>query len=144
MRIDRRSSDARDKPPSRLPTSALLLAFLAGCATTADIEKARNSWHGAAYEEVVSRWGTPNRSETLKDGRQVATWVAEGASGGFPGSIGVFGGSGGAGVGASFGLPGMGGGELQRCERTLTFRDGRVAEQSWIGQPALCSAFRRE
>ena len=126
---------------------SLLVILLTGCATLADVEKAKNSWQGMPYEEVVSRWGAPTRSTTLTDGRQVSTWVTEGAArGAFPGSVGVFGGSGGAGIGAMIGLPGMGGGggELQRCERTLTFRDGRVTEQNWIGQPALCGAFKRE
>ena len=128
-------------------TPALLMLLLAGCATTADVERARNSWQGATYEEVVTRWGTPNRSTTLKDGRQVSTWVAEGGSGGsYPASVGVYSSSGGGGVGATIGLPGMSGGgiEPQRCERTLTFKDGRVSEQSWLGQPALCSSFRKE
>ena len=128
-------------------TPVLLALLLAGCATTADVDRARNSWQGAPYDEVVSRWGAPTRSTTLKDGRQVSTWVAEGATGSsYPASVGVFSGSGGGGVGATIGLPGMGGGgsEPQRCERTLTFRDGRVTEQSWIGQPALCSSFRKE
>jgi len=125
-------------------TPVLLALLLAGCATTADVERSRNSWQGAPYEEVVSRWGAPNRSTMLADGRQVSTWVAEGGSGGYPGTIGVFGGSGGGGIGASIGLPGMGGGEPQRCERTLTFRDGRVTEQSWLGHPGLCSSFKKE
>ena len=125
-------------------TPVLLALLLAGCATLGDVDKARDSWSGARYDDVVSRWGAPNRSTTLADGRQVSTWVAEGGSGGFPGVIGVFGGSGGGGIGASIGLPGMGSGEPQRCERTLTFRDGRVSEQSWLGHPALCSSFRRD
>ena len=117
--------------------------LIAGCATLADVDRARESWNGARYDEVVSRWGAPHRSATLADGRQVSTWVAERVSGGVPGVIGVFGGSGGGGVGATIGLPG-GGGELQRCERTLTFSNERVVEQSWLGHPALCSAFRNE
>ena len=123
---------------------ALPALLLAGCATLADVDKAKDSWHGARYDDVVSRWGPPNRSATLADGREISTWVAEGVSGGFPGVIGVYGGSGGGGIGATIGLPGMGGGEPQRCERTLTFRNGRVTEQSWLGHPALCSAFRKE
>jgi hypothetical protein len=112
----------------------------------ADVDRARNSWQGATYEEVVSRWGAPADSTTLQDGRQVATWVSESPSrGAFPGTISVFGGSGGAGIGTAIGLPGMGGGgELQRCQRTLIFDDRRVMEQNWIGPPAFCGTFRRE
>ena len=124
--------------------AALAAMLLAGCATLADVDRARDSWNGARYDDVVARWGPPNRSATLADGRQVSTWVAESASGGIPGVIGVFGGSGGSGVGATIGLPGMGGGEPQRCERTLTFRNDRVVEQSWLGHPALCRAFKKE
>lgn len=126
--------------------STLLVALLAGCATLGgDIEGAKNSWYGARYEEVVSRWGAPARHTTLSEGRDVYTWVSEGTgSGGHPASVGVFGGSGGAGAGAVVTLPGTGGAELQRCERTLTFKDGRVVRQLWQGQAAFCSSFRRE
>lgn len=120
----------------------LVFCLLAGCATTADIDSAKSTWQGATYDEVVARWGTPARQTSLSDGSQVYTWVTEASSGGFPGSVGVFGGSAGSGVGVGIGLPlpGMGGGgEIQRCERTLTFRRGRVAEQLWQGQPGLCS-----
>jgi len=124
--------------------SALVAALLAGCATMrGDIKGAKNSWHGARYEEVVSRWGTSTRSTTLPDGRQVHTWVAEGGyGGGSPASVSVFGGSGGIGAATTVILGG--GSEPQRCERTLTFKDGRVVEQTWLGQPAFCSNFRRE
>jgi hypothetical protein len=30
-----------------------------------------------------------------------------------------------------------------RCERTLTFRDGRMVEQSWIGPDEICSGYSR-
>jgi hypothetical protein len=32
---------------------------------------------------------------------------------------------------------------LIRCDRTLVFRNGRVAEQTWQGDPAFCESFRR-
>jgi len=38
---------------------AVALTFLAACATT---EKARESWLGASYDEVVRAWGPPARS----------------------------------------------------------------------------------
>ena len=126
--------------------SPLLLLILAGCATTADVENAKSSWQSARYDDVVARWGAPNRETILADGRIAATWVAEGGyGGGVPASVGVFGGSGGGGVGVQIGLPGMGGGyvEPQRCERTLIFKSDVVVEQSWFGQPALCRQFRR-
>jgi hypothetical protein len=123
-----------------------LLLSLAGCATSGDILGARESWHGALYDEVVSRWGAPSRHTVLADGGYVYTWESEGtvpAGGGFFPSIGIFGGSGGVGVGTGVTLGGGGGGEFARCERTLIFRDGRVAEQTWQGHPEFCSQFRR-
>ena len=124
----------------------LLLLLAAGCATTADIEKAKASWHGATYDEVVARWGVPSRQTSLSDGSQVYSWSSEGGGGGYSGSsVGVFGGSGGVGVGIGLPLPGMGGGgEIQRCERSLTFKGGRVVDQIWQGSPRFCEGFRRE
>jgi hypothetical protein len=123
----------------------LALTLLAGCAS---IEKAKNSWQGAHYDEVISRWGAPYRSTKLADGSPVHTWVAEGGSSGGPStSIGIFGGSGGGGGGIGVGtgfIFGGGGGEPQRCERTLIFRNDRVVDQNWIGEPSLCSTFSRE
>lgn len=133
--------------PWRLCGSVVLFTIFAGCATTADIDTAKGTWHGSTYDDVVSRWGTPVRQTSLTDGSQVYTWVTEASSGhsGTYGSVGVFGGSGGrGGVGVGVGLPlpgfGGGGGEIVRCERTLTFRSGRVAEQLWQGDPRLCSS----
>lgn len=48
------------------------------------------------------------------------------------------GGGGGAG-GAIFGA----GGESGRCERTLMFRDGRVVDEDWSGEPEFCKRFGR-
>ncbi len=125
-------------------------ALLAACATTADIEKAKTTWHGATYDEVVARWGVPARQTKLSDGADVYTWVSEGGGGGMASgsSVGVFGGSGGGGSGIGIGiglpLPGMGGGGApERCERTLVFRNGRVADQNWQGSPRFCEGFRR-
>lgn len=130
----------------RLHVVAVLLSVVAaGCATTVDMDKAKTTWQGASYDEVVTAWGVPSRQTSLSDGAQVYTWSSERGGGGYPASVGVYGGSGGGGIGASFPLPGMGGGggEPQRCERTLTFRQGRVVDQLWQGQPGFCSAFSR-
>ena len=84
-----------------MKAGTLLVVLLAGCASMGtDVNVAKDSWHGATFDAVVSRWGTPTRSTTLADGREARTWVSEhAASGGsyFP-SIGVFGGSGGGGT----------------------------------------------
>ena len=121
------------------------LALLSGCAATpGDIQSARDSWHGASYDEVVARWGAPNRHTTLADGGYVYAWESTGTAPGgrlFP-SIGIFGGSGGVGVGTGVTV-GPGSGEPVRCDRTLIFRDARVAQQTWQGDPAFCESFKR-
>jgi len=134
-------------PVACLAASLALGALLAGCATT---EKAKESWVGASYDEVVRAWGPPVRGGKLSDGAEVHTWWSEGAPtyrggasigfGGFRGS-----GGGGGGVGVGIGVP-IGSGSVEppsRCERTLTFRDGRLVEQSWIGPDEICSAYTR-
>ncbi len=122
-----------------------LVTFIGACASTpGDMNGAASSWLGATYDEAVARWGTPARSSALSDGRSAYTWVSEGtASRGaiFP-SIGIFGGSGGIGVGAGATV-GPGGVGLVRCERTLIFRDGRVIDQAWQGDTHYCNSFRR-
>ena len=126
---------------------AIALVLLASaCASTPrhDIVAARTSWHGATYDEVVSRWGTPVRSTKTSDGRDVYTWVSETlvSRGSFWPSLGIFGGSGGIGVGTGVTM-GPGGGDWQRCERTLFFQNGRVIDQMWQGPSDYCGQFRR-
>src|SRR5262245_3115230 len=121
-------------------TLALVLAaLLAACATT---EKARESWAGATYDDAVRAGGPPTRRGTLADGTEVHTWVSEGGpvyqSGpSFGVGLGGFRGTGGGGVGVGVGssVP-IGQPSVYppaRCERTLTFRNGALASQSWIG-----------
>ena len=93
-------------------------------------------------------WGPPARSGKLADGADVHTWVSEAGptyrSGPSVG-IGGFGGSGGRGVGVGVGFP-IGSGSATppaRCERTLTFRDNRLVEQSWIGPDEICAEYAR-
>jgi hypothetical protein len=122
-----------------------MLLTAAGCATLDhDVTDAKASWQGATYDEVVLRWGTPSRSTRLSQERYAYTWVSEGAvsRGAIWPSIGIFGGSGGVGVGTGVTV-GPGGSELARCERTLVFSDGRVVEQTWQGSAEYCSSFRR-
>jgi hypothetical protein len=123
--------------------------MLGACATT---EKAKESWAGATYDEVVRAWGQPVRSGKLADGSEVHTWWTEtgpqyrsGPSVGF-GIGGVSAGRGsGVGVGVGTTIP-VGPGTVSppaRCERTLTFRDGRMVEQSWIGPDEICAEYTR-
>ena len=132
----------------RLLAALAVTALVAGCATTEQrLAEVKDAWQGASYDEVVARWGPPARSADLPDGRRTHTWVSEDVpvSGGGPTvGVGVFGGSGGSGVGVGIGFPfGM---SVSRasCERTLTFRDGVVVEQSWAGDANYCSFFKRK
>ena len=128
----------------------VLLFLLAGCASTpggtGNVTAARTSWQGASYEDVVRSWGAPARSTKLPDGRDAHTWVSESVAssrGSFWPSIGIFGGSGGVGFGTGVTMgPGYGG-ELQRCERTVFFENGRAVDQTWQGPADFCSSFRR-
>jgi hypothetical protein len=125
-----------------IPFTLLALALVAGCATVADVDKAKASWQGATYDEVVAAWGQPASQTTLKDGLQGYTWISQSAGGGT--SVGAYGGSGGGGVGISLPLPGMGGGIVSgHCQRTLSFKDGRVVDQIWQGTTQYCSIFSR-
>ena len=114
----------------------LLAALLAGCAALEqDLAPARNSWQGASYDEVARSWGAPARS----DG-QTHTWVSEGYRRVAP-SVGIVVGSGGSGIFGS--IPFGNTGEPVRCDRTMVFRDGAVAEQSWRGPADYCKTFTR-
>jgi hypothetical protein len=123
----------------------LMIVLAAGCASfEREVTDAKASWLGATYDQVVLQWGTPVRSTSLTEGRDAYTWVSEGAvsRGALWPSIGIFGGSGGVGIGTGVTVA-PGGGELARCERTLVFRNGRVVEQQWQGSAEYCSTFRR-
>ena len=127
--------------------AALLLVAVwqvAGCATV-DISPVRQAWLGASYEEVVSRWGTPVRSTSFNDGRQVYTWLTEGLTtrGAARPTIGISAGSG-MGVGIGIGVSADSVRDVPvTCERTLIFRDVRVIDQTWFGPADFCSTFRR-
>lgn len=116
----------------------VLLAACAGLLT--DMNGARNSWQGMPYQDVVEQWGKPTSSTTQEDGRETHTWVSEGQISRLVPSLGIFVGSG-SGVGAE--VTPQPAGPLRRCERTLTFQDGKVAEQSWQGDDNYCSTFVR-
>ena len=127
---------------------AVLAALLAACATAQDVDRAKDSWQGATYEEVLRAWGAPIRSTTTADGRYWYTW--ETAS--YPppsSSVGVslggmrIGGGGATGVGVGVGVPVGSPQPPDRCERTLIFENGVVVDQSWQGPPSMCADFKR-
>lgn len=122
--------------------------YLSGCAAfSSGIAPIRDTWQGASYEDVVTRWGAPARSTAFKEGdaRLVHTWLSEGVStrSSFWPTIGVSAGSGtGVGIGVGFGT-GASRDVPVTCERTMVFLDGRVVDQTWYGPTAFCSTFRR-
>lgn len=124
-----------------------ILFLAAGCATTVGEDQA--GWFGATAEEVRAAWGAPARTEKLPDGAEAQTWVNEspassGASVGV--GFGVFRGAGNVGVGVGSGVS-VPVGEAPaplRCERRLTFRDGRVFDAEFLGTPPrACSGYQR-
>ena len=143
-----RWSACRSRAVRIKPEVVLAAVLLAGCATVEqEFSQVKDAWAGAPYDEVVTRWGPPARSATLPDARQSHTWVSQEVpvSGGGPSvGVGVFGGSGGGGVGVGIGFPFGTTVNRASCERTLTFRDNVVVEQSWIGDPGYCSFFKRK
>jgi hypothetical protein len=94
-----------------------------------ELTAARESWRGATLEQVSAAWGPPTRS--AKDSH---TWLAEDRPP--PQAQRAGGGVGGALFGAESG-------KVQRCERTLVFRDGRVANENWAGDAVFCKRFAR-
>src|SRR5688572_5566231 len=105
-------------------------AGLSACAVDNELSAARDSWRGATYEQVVAAWGPP--AQSTKDSRTDShTWRTEDRpsapmqrSGEGAGSV-------------LFSAEGTG----AKCDRTLAFREGRVREASWSGDPAFCKRF---
>jgi hypothetical protein len=124
------------------------VSFLAAaCASTVGEDQA--SWFGATPEEVRAAWGAPARTQKLSDGAEVQTWVNESpsSSGSSVGvGFGIFRGSGNVGVGVGTGVSVPVGEPPRplRCERRLTFRDGRVFDAEFLGEPPrACSGYQR-
>ena len=127
-----------------------LVAFLAACATAQDVDRAKDSWMGATYEDVLRAWGAPAASTQTNDGRYWYTWITQsavqpGSSVGF--SIGGFGIGGGGrtatGVGVGTSVPIGAPPPPESCQRTLIFQNGVVVDQSWQGPPSMCADFKR-
>jgi hypothetical protein len=81
----------------------------------------RESWRGASYDDVVRAWGPP--SQSAKDSH---SWLTEQRA---PGGAG----------GMVFGAAGTPAG----CDRTLVFRDDRVVDARWTGDPGYCQRYLR-
>ena len=110
---------------------------------------ARASWRGATYDEMVAAWGQP--ATALNDGVSYTyTWtyaeVPHGPSSGVGIGVGMGSGRRGSGVGVGIGGSFPIGGPPPapaRCDRTVVFREGRVADESWSGPDELCAKFKK-
>lgn len=124
----------------------LVLFLLAGCAT--DPAAVRAPWYDATFDEVAASWGKPLASSKDADGSEMHLWRSEApSSGGSSVSVGfgVFGGGGRMGMGGGTGVSVPVGSPPAPlvCERRMTFRDGRVVDQDWNGDPHYCETFKR-
>lgn len=102
---------------------ALAASLMAGCGYTpsqSELAAARQSWRGATYDEVLKAWGAPSQSSLDSH-----TWLSDDKLQGSGGGVG----------GVVF--------AAARCDRTLAFRDGRVVDERWSGDPAFCAQFAR-
>ena len=103
---------------------ALAASAVAACASTThgELAAARESWRGATYDQVLMAWGTPSQSAVDSH-----TWLSDDRPPRAPGVGGV--------GGMIF--------AAARCDRTLAFRDGRVVDGRFSGDPAYCKQFAR-
>ena len=118
-------------PSTRAPRRNSFLAVLAaagiaGCAVDNELTAARDSWRGATYEQVVAAWGLP--AQSAKDSH---TWSSVDR----PSAPMQRSGEGAGSVLFSAEPTGA------KCDRTLGFREGRVREATWSGDPAFCKRF---
>lgn len=90
------------------PLALAVLAAAACASADGELATARESWHGATYDQVLMAWGTPSQSAVDSH-----TWLGGTR---YPGA---------------------------RCDRTLAFRDGRVVDGRWSGDPAFCQSYAR-
>ena len=100
----------------------MLVAACGFTPTESDVAAARQSWRGASYDDVLKQWGAPSQSSVDSH-----TWLSDDK----------FQQSGGGGIGGVLFAP-------ARCDRTLAFRDGRVVDERWAGDPAFCTQFARK
>jgi hypothetical protein len=109
---------------SRASWLVVWVAAVAACASTdGELAAARESWLGATYDQVLMAWGTPSQS-----GVDSHTWLSDDSAPRVPGSSGGVGGM----IFAA-----------ARCDRTLAFRDGRVVDGRWNGDPEFCKRYAR-
>jgi hypothetical protein len=130
----------------RYTLAFLVLPFLLLAACATDLVEEREGWYGASFEEVRAAWGPPT-SSSKEDGADVYVWNTEvpSSSGTSVGvGVGIFrGGSVGVGVGTGVSVPIGAPPPPHRCERKMIFRDGKVFDQIWSGDPYYCQGFKR-
>jgi hypothetical protein len=126
----RSAQSTHERSRARL-LAALAATGVAACAALdTELVAARESWHGATYEEVVALWGPPARNT-----RDMYTWLTQDA---VPQAQRSGSGAGGVVFGAA---PES---AAARCERTLIIQDARVVRAGdWQGEPQFCRRFAR-
>lgn len=113
---------------------ALAASGVAACASLdSELAAARESWHGASYDQVVAAWGPPARNA-----RDWYTWLSEDS---VPQARRSGSGGGAGGVIFSAAPDSV----AARCERTLLIQDARVVRAGdWKGEPEFCKRFGRQ
>jgi hypothetical protein len=126
--------------------TALVVLLFAGCA---NIQEDQATWYGATLEEVRAAWGAPATTAKEPDGAEVLTWVNEtpsssGQSVGVGFGIFSMGGKVGVGVGTGVSVPVGERPAPLRCERKMTFRDGKVFDMAFSGStPRACTGYQK-
>lgn len=123
-----------------------LVLLLAGCA---NVQEDQQTWYGASMEEVRAAWGAPATTTKQPDGAEVQTWVNESPSSSGQ-SVGVgfgifsIGGNVGVGVGTGVSVPVGEKPAPLRCERKMTFRDGKVFDMEFVGSTTrACTGYQK-
>ena len=126
----RSAQSTRERRRNRLLAALAASGVVACAAMDSELAAARESWHGATYDQVVAAWGPPTRNA-----RDSYTWLSEDRvpqaqrSGSGAGGV-IFGGA-----------PDS---VAARCERTLLIQDARVVRAGeWKGEPEFCKRFGR-
>ena len=91
---------------------ALVVVAASGCVHR--LSSDMNPWVGRSADDLVSHWGTPNRSAELGGGRKALTWVRSWNT-------------------ADQGRDPV----MQDCERTFTVAGGKVESWSANGCPTI-------
>jgi hypothetical protein len=126
----RSAQSTRERRRNRFLAALAASGVVACAAMDGELAAARESWHGATYDQVVAAWGPPTRNAG-----DSYTWFSEDR---VPQAQRSGGGAGGVIFGAA---PDS---VAARCERTLLIQNARVVRAGdWKGEPEFCKRFGR-